>query len=194
MLLVDVWLSQGPDEAALQRTSKALERVIAQGSTFMRTKAYDLLVKFVLPDAKRILTAEAENAARDVRERDAAGRTLGLILEDFAQIRTWIRDDQPLHWDAALSMMWTFKRSDVAEKEQRWPEYRTLLIELGKRPTLPASVVYGLAEWFEIYLDKDPADAQILQLAEHWSKHPDDMAAQQMKKAVYMARIHRETR
>lgn len=91
-------------------------------------------------------------------------------------------------------MMSTFKTFDKTEQEQRWSERRTLLIELGKRPDLPASVVYGLAEWFELYLDEDPSDAQILQLAERWSKHPDDMAAQQMKKAVYMARINRETR
>lgn len=189
MFLVEDWLKRGPDQAARERGAQALERVAARGSTFMRTKAYDLLAQFALPGAQRILTAEIENTARDARERDAAGRTLGLVIDDFGLIRAWLRDEQPLHWEAALAMLWTFEAYDAAANERRWAERRGLLVEVGKRPDLPAAVAYGLAQWFDVYLEDDPADAEILALAERWSTHPDDMAAGQMKKALLGARL-----
>ena len=191
MFLVEDWLKRGPDEAALQRTSKALERVAAEGSTFMRRKAHDLLAEYELPDAQRILITVVENPALDVSERDSAGRALGLVIDDFALIRNWLRDDQPLHWEAALAMMWTFQAFDAEAQERRWAERRTLLIELGKRPDLPGPVVYDLARWFDVYLEDDPADAEIIKLAERWSKHPDDMAAYQMEKILLSAKLKR---
>jgi len=184
MLLVEDWLKRGPDDAAKQRTSKALELVAAQGSTFMRTRAYELLAQFVLPDARRILIAEIENPARDVRERDLASRSLGLVIDDFELLRSWMKDDQPLHWEGALAAMKSFQAFDAAAQEQRWDERRLLLIGLAKRPDLPAPVVYDLAFWFEVYLDEKPDDAELRALVVRWSKHPDDMAAGQMKKLM----------
>ena len=184
MIFVEDWLKTGPDEAARQRTSKALERVAAEGSTFMRTKAYEFLAQFVLPDARRILIAEVENPARDARERDYAGGSLGLLLEDFELIRSWLGDDQPYHWHAALEMMKTFQAFDADAQERRWDERRLLLIALGKRRDLPAPVVYDLGFWFGLYLDEKPDDAEIRALVERWAKHPDDMAAGQMKKIL----------
>lgn len=183
VIFVEDWLKTGLDEAARQRTSKALARVAAEGSSFMRTKAYELLAQFVLPDARRILTAEVENPARDVRERDLAARSLGLVIEDFELIRSWLRDDQPLHWEAALAMAKSFE--DFNDSNQAlWDEGRALIVALAKRRDLPAPVVYDLAFYFEIYLDADPRDPEIRALAERWAKHPDDMAAGQMKKIL----------
>jgi hypothetical protein len=183
MIFVEDWLKTGPDEAARHRTSKALERVAAEGSTFMRTKAYELLGHFLLPDARQILIAEVENPARDASERDYAGGSLGLLLEDFELIRSWLRDDQPYHWQAALEMMKTFEDFNDAN-QPLWTEGRALLVALAKRRELPAPVVYDLAFYFEIYLDADPSDAEIRKLSERWAKHPDDMAAGQMKKIL----------
>ena len=50
-----------------------------------------------------ILIDEVENPARDVRERDLASRSLGLVIEDFELIRSCLRDDQPLQFWAILS-------------------------------------------------------------------------------------------
>ena len=184
MLLVEAWLKRGPDGAARQRASNGLEKVVAEGSTFMRTRAYELLAEFSLPGASRILIAEIENPARDVRERDLAARSLGLVLEDFELLRGWMKDDQPLHWEAALAAMKTFQAFDADAQAARWDERRLLLIGLARRPTLPAQVVYDLAFWFEIYLDEKPDDAELRALVTHWSNHPDDMAAGQMKKLM----------
>jgi hypothetical protein len=184
MIFVEDWLKSGPDEAPRVRTAQALERVSATGSTYMRTKAYELLGQFRLPEAQRILVAEVENPARDARERDHAGSALGFVIDDFTLIRSWLGDDQPFHWQAALEMLSTFERSDPDARERRWDEQRALIVKLAKRPELPAAVVYDLAHWFDIYLKDKRDDAEVLALAKRWASHSDDMAAGQMRKVL----------
>lgn len=187
MFIVDDWLKTDPDEAARKRTSQALARVAATGSPFMRFKAYELLAHYLLPDAQQILIAEVENPDRNAADRDQAGGALGIVVgDDFTLIRNWLRDDQPLHWEAALAMMKTFEAFNDGNKP-RWVEGRALLVALAKRRELPAPVVYDLAFFFGIYLDADPDDAEIRALAERWAKHPDDQAAGQMKKILTAA-------
>lgn len=181
---VEEWLKAGPDEAARKRTSQALARVAAEGSSFMRFKAYELLGHFLLPDAQQILIAEVENPARETTDRYYAARALGGVIgDDFDLIRRWLRDDQPLHWYAALAMMKSFDAFNDGN-QPLWDEGRALLVALARRRELPPGVVYELAFFFGIYLDADPKDAEIRALAERWTKHPDDMAAGQMEKIL----------
>lgn len=181
MFYLDRWLDTKPDEEARKRMSVALERVIAEGSSNMRRSAYTFLAERRLPDAERILIAEVENPARGVGERGAAGSALGAVIDDFSLIKRWLSDDQPLHWAAALNAMDSF---DPEGREQREAEERALVIALGKRPDLPGDAVYDLASYYETYLGNDPNDAEIRALAERWSKHPDGMAASQMRKIL----------
>lgn len=184
IFIINEWLTAGPDEAARKRASQALVKVAAEGQELMRYQAYGLLAQYKLPDARQILIAEIENPARDEAARAAAAVALGSVIDDFEFIRGWLRDDKPHHWHAALEMMTTFQAFDADAQERRWDERRLLLIELGKRPDLPAIVVSNLAYWFKIYLEDKPADAEILALVKRWAKHPDDVAAEEMKKLL----------
>lgn len=179
--VIDDWLARPLDEAARKRAAEGLQKVVARGSTFMRTQAYDFLAGWNLPDAQRILIAEIENPARDGRERIHAGRALGLLMSDLSLVHRWFDGDQPRLWLAALAML---KTIDPAGNERRWDERRALVIQLGKRPSLPADVVYDLAFFYEVYLDDNAADAEIRALAERWAKHSDPEAAAQMRKAL----------
>jgi len=181
LFFLDDWLDTAVDPDTLRRTSKALERVIAEGQTYMRRSAYSFLAQRRLPDAKRIFIAEAENPARDNGERAGAGSGLGVVIDDFSFIKRWLSDDQPLHWYAGLHAMDSF---DQDGREQREAEERALVVALGNRPELPWEVVYDLASYYEAYLHNDPNDAEIRALAERWAKDPNDMAAGQMRKIL----------
>jgi hypothetical protein len=179
--VVEDWLARPLDEAARQRAAQELQKVVARGSTYMRTQAYDFLAGWNLPDAQRILIAEIENPARDGRERIDAGRALGLLMSDLSLVHRWFDGDEPRLWLAALSML---KTLDPDGNERRWDERRALVIGLGKRPSLPADVVSELAFFYEVYLDDNPADAEIRALVERWAKHADPDAAAQMRKVL----------
>lgn len=193
--IVEEWLdaraSAGGLDPALQRqVVDKLRGVVLHGSSFMRSSAYDFLGGYAMPGADRILMAEAENPERDGRERYECGRSLGIMLTDFAPIRQWLRDDNPRHWYAALAMLRTF---DPDGNERRWDERRKLLVDLGRRPELPTEVVYDLAFFYDVYLDDNPRDAEILALTERWAKHPDPAAAGQMQKALLAAETKKQT-
>ncbi|HTJ46724.1 MAG TPA: hypothetical protein VL463_31675 [Kofleriaceae bacterium] len=179
--VVEDWFEHGLDEASRARAGKALEQVVAHGSTFMRTQAYDFLAGWDLPGAEKILIAEVENPARDGRERIYAGRAIGLLEKDLSLVHRWFDDDQPNLWLAGLALM---KTIDPEGNELRWDERRALVVQLGNRPSLPADVVNELAFFYEVYLDDNPKDGEIRALAERWAKHPDPEAAAQMKKAM----------
>jgi len=182
MYIVDEWLRAGLDEAARKRAAQALVKVAAEGSEFMRYQAHANLAEYRLPGARQILLAEVENPKREGADRASAAGALGIVIgEDFTLIRTWLRDDQPHHWEAALAMMRTFETLN-ADHRGLWKEGRDLLIALGKRPQLPAGVVYDLAWFYDFYIQD--GDAEALALAKRWSKHPDDAAAGQMIKIL----------
>jgi len=181
LFYLDRWLDTAVDPDTLRRTSKALERVIAEGQTYMRRSAYSFLSERHLPNAQRILIVEAENPTRSLGERAAAGTALGGVIDDFAFIKAWLTDDQPLHWHAGLQAMKVFAPEQY---EGRAAEERALVVALGNRPELPSEVVYDLAFYYEMYLHDDPNDAEIRALAERWANHPDDMAAGQMRKIL----------
>jgi hypothetical protein len=75
---------------------------------------------------------------RAIRERDLAA-ALGLVTEDFEPIRRWLRDDQPLHWEAALAMLKSFDAFNDGNKPL-WKKAGDSG-RARKRPDLPAPVV-----------------------------------------------------
>jgi hypothetical protein len=184
MLYVDDWMRKGPPEALKPDISKALEKIAANGSELMQSGAYAMLAEYRLPDAKRIVMEAIENPSTSESDRGGLGNPLGVLLDDFDLIRQWLKEEKPFHWHAALNMMKNFKRDDAEARVQRWEEQRALLIGLAQRPVLPAGVVEELAFWFDIYLDDNRNDTEILKLTERWTKHPDDMAAGQMRKIL----------
>ncbi len=178
MYIVDEWLRSGPDEEARKRAAQALVKVLREGQEFMRYQALGKLAEFRLPGAREILIAEVENPALDFSDRAAAAGRLGtLIGDDFTLIRTWLRDDQPHHWHAALAMMRNFETLTM-DNAALWKEARDLLVALGKRPQLPAEVVGELAWFYKFYIED--GDAEVLALAKRLAKHPDEAAAESM--------------
>lgn len=182
MYIVDEWLRAGPDEAARQRASQALVKVAAEGSEFMRYRAHVLLAEFRLPGAQQILLGIVEDPARGAADRDSAAGALGVVIgDDFTLIRTWLRDDEPRHWVAALSMMRTFGTLNT-DHPALWKEARDLLVALGKRPQLPPEAFAELAWFYALYLED--GDAEVLAVAKRLANHPDEEAAQAMKKIL----------
>ena len=176
--IVNDWLVSRPSAPALQKASVAMERVIAIGQTYMRLTAYNLLGNFKMPEAERILSAEARNLARDIHDRGTAAGALGRVLKSFEPIEQWLLSDDVTNWRIGLAAM---RNYDITGYQERWRRERELTIAVGKRPDLPGDVVNDLAFFYAIYLEEDPKDPEVRPIAERLASHPDDDAAYQMR-------------